>query len=581
MPGRPTVRTQFAVALVLLLLVLLSGLSAAQAPVRNASGPDTGSNSTGAHAPTLLDPTAVAGEKLHAAQQSLADGLGPAQPSPHPDGRLALASCWIPLPCASPRGTGDSPASVQSGWHKLGTTEERFGTSLCYDPSDGYIVSFGGAFDPGSTWKYANGTWTNLTGSLLASPPARELGAMTYVPTLGEVVLFGGDLASTPNITVANDSWAFHAGAWTQIGASLGPAPPPRYGAGFAYDANDSAAVLFGGFNRTGAAVNGTWELVAGHWTNVTSNQTSSPSSVSFPTMAADAGSGGVVLLAGGVSARSYPNQTWTFTANRWTNLTSVVVGTPGPRADAGITTDTTDGGAVLFGGYLPPPNGTLLHGEPRDAWRFHNGTWARLSTGGSGPSARLLPALADDPRGGGVFLFGGYDEFNQTPFNDSWTLASGSWAIDANARSPTPRLSPMMAYDTATDSVILFGGSGLNDTWSYAHGAWTLLHPSRTPPGRVAGVLLDDPLDHELVLFGGEAITGSALVVTYFNDTWAWANGTWTNLTASAGGPRGVVAASAAYDSTSQQVVLFGGAARTSDFNATWSFHAGRWSNA
>ncbi|MCI4321310.1 MAG: hypothetical protein L3K18_03760 [Thermoplasmata archaeon] len=579
MPGHPTFRAPFAV--VVLLLLLVSGLAGTHV-ASHGSGAVV-PTSAGAFAPASpsADSAAIAAERLGAAQRSLADGGGPAQRAPLPEGWPARIGCWDPLTCETPRAMGNAAPSVLGGWHQLGRTDVRYGPSMCYDPVDGFVLSFGGLFDPGSTWTYANGTWTNRTSSLTASPPARELGSMTYDPALGAVVLFGGAVLVSTNFTVANDSWSFRGGAWTQIGAGLGPAPPPRYGGGFAYDANDSAAVLFGGFNRTNAAVNGTWELVAGRWSNVTGNQTSSPAASSYPLMAADAGSGGVVLFSGGVAAQSYPNQTWTFTGNRWTNLTSVAVGTPGPRIDGGITTDSTDGGAVVFGGYLPPPNGTLLPAEPRDTWRFHNGTWARLATGATAPSSRVIPAMADDPGIGGVFLFGGYDQFNQTPFNDTWTLVAGTWTPAGNASSPTPRLAPMMAYDTATDGVILFGGSGLNDTWSYAHGAWTLLHPSRSPPGRVAGVLTDDPADHELVLWGGEAIVGGPLGVVYYNDTWTWANGTWTNLTSSAGGPSGAVSASAAYDSTSQQVVLFGGAARISDFNATWSFHAGKWTNA
>jgi len=132
--------------------------------------------------------------------------------------------------------------------------------------------------------------------------------------------------------------------------------------------------------------------------------------------------------------------------------------------------------------------------------------------------------------------------------------------------------------YDSTAHEVVLFGGSGLNTTWSYSGGNWTLLHPSRSPPGRVYATMSDDPADGEVVLFGGERVTPNGTDLAILNDTWGFANGTWTNLTSTAHGPPARVGAMSAYDSTSEDVVLFGGENETTLLNGTWTFHAGRW---
>ena len=93
------------------------------------------------------------------------------------------------------------------------------------------------------------------------------------------------------------------------------------------------------------------------------------------------------------------------------------------------------------------------------------------------------------------------------------------------------------MSYDARDGYVVLFGGlslgGALGDTWTYEYGRWTQVSTTTSPapsPRYDAG-LIYDTLDSEIVLFGGVSATGAPL-----SDTWAFAGGVWTNLTASAG---------------------------------------------
>jgi hypothetical protein len=560
-----------ALAVAIGLLVIVSGL-----PVVASTGSsvDATRAATVAASGTVVPSATPGAAELAAAEASLATGAGPML-APGPHGLPSPASTLDAV--RSGRSDSERPATPL-GWQLLGSLESRYAGSMAYDASDGYVLEFGGDPDAGSTWTYSNGTWTNLTLTVDGAPPERAAAAMTYDAALGEIVLFGGFSFATAAGYTLNDTWEYHAGTWTNLTGSAGTAPPSRYFAGLAYDANDSAAVLFGGLNNASATLGGTWEFLGGHWSNVTANQTASPASSAAPAFASDAADGDAVLFGGGTSPAPFQNQTWTFAGNLWTNVTGAVGAAPAGRAYAGLSADSNDSGVLLFGGYGTPPNGSDLPEGLTDTWLFSGGSWSRVPTGPSAPSPRLYESMTDDPAVGGVLLYSGYDQFNVTVYGDTWGFAAGAWTLLGSSATPTPRNDPSLAYDSTTDQVILFGGSGLNDTWSYSAGNWTLLAPAHAPTGRMYATLTDDPSDGELVLFGGETVTQGAPNIALLNDTWVFANGTWTNLTATAHGPVGRIAASSAYDSTAGLVVLFGGENRTVLLNDTWTFHAGRW---
>ncbi|MCI4325120.1 MAG: hypothetical protein L3K00_04455 [Thermoplasmata archaeon] len=509
---------------------------------------------------------------LAAASDSLTSGAGRAV---LPWGPTAPSRSPFPsLPSLFPGEPGGPHRSTSVGWSLLGSSEGHFAGAMAYDGSDGYVLEFGGVPDAGSTWTFANGTWTNRTLQVTGSPSPRAVAAMTYDAFLDEIVLFGG-LSERPNGSTEplNDTWTYHAGTWTNVTSSAGVPPAARDFAGFAYDPNDSADVLFGGDLASGSA-NDTWEFDAGHWVNLTANQTASPYGEGPLAMAEDGTDGDVVLLGGGNASSPFGNETWTFSGGRWANVTAMVGTAPSARSDPVAAMDSTDGGVVVFGGYGPSlsfPVGLM------DTWRFVHDRWTEIASGPPAPNPRVYAMLSDDPGGSGLLLYGGYDVFNSTYYTDTWTFAAGAWDLLTAGTSPNPRAATTLAFDSTSGQVILFGGSGLNDTWSYAGGSWTELHPSRSPPGRLGATLSNDPSDAGLVLFGGEAIVGGPTPVRVYNDTWVWANGTWSNVTATAPGPPARILAASVYDSTTGDVVLYGGA-NFGSFHDTWTFHSGTW---
>ncbi len=94
---------------------------------------------------------------------------------------------------------------------------------MAYDQASGQLVLFGGlaadnATALGDTWVYNGTTWTELSPP--ATPGPRSDASLTYDPTLGELVLFGGfDVnCETPSGTL----WTFNGTTWTPMG------PPAR-----------------------------------------------------------------------------------------------------------------------------------------------------------------------------------------------------------------------------------------------------------------------------------------------------------------------------------------------------------------
>ena len=213
--------------------------------------------------------------------------------------------------------------------------------------------------------------------------------------------------------------------------------------------------------------------------------------------------------------------------------------------------------------------------------------TWTNMQ-----PSNSPLPRWSEgtmvyDPTGQRTILFGGYGATDSTgstfsPLNDTWAydVKNNSWANLGPADPPTARYAGAVACDSEDGTVILFGGwdftgQSLGDTWAYdpSTNAWTDLSPVQAPPPRYRASMVYDSTTGEMLLFGG---VGSAGVL---NDLWAYslANNTWTELCPTSSPParmgQGMV-----YDSVADRVLLFGGVNGNGNYPAnllgdTWSY--------
>ena len=202
--------------------------------------------------------------------------------------------------------------------------------------------------------------------------------------------------------------------------------------------------------------------------------------------------------------------------------------------------------------------------------------TWSHLSIA-SAPSARAWTRAAFDPTDNLTVLYGGFN--GGSFFTDTWTFKGGAWQPLHPSSHPTASTGLLLAYFPPLKGVIAFGGQGpfgsayYNDTWLFHGGNWTQLLPAASPPARSDYSMAYDAASSQLLLFGG--FTGSG---SYLSDTWEF-NGTRWSLVTSHLAPEGREGGSMVYDSATGRVLLIGGTnASSGAVPGTWSFYGGQW---
>lgn len=298
-----------------------------------------------------------------------------------------------------------------------------------------------------------------------------------------------------------------------------GSAPPPRAQEAIAYDPVDDYVVIYSGFIGS-RPYNDTWTFHAGSWTNITATA-GAPGPRRSALMVWDDADGYLVMFGG--SAGPYFNDTWSFLHGHWTRINTPVA--PPVRRSYGLAYDAADRQVVLFGGHQERANGRGDYVFLNDTWTFRAGAWTPLDLGVH-PSSRAEPNMAWDGSDGCVVLFGGYANTSGGAFADTWLFCGDRWmnltGSLATGSTPGPRDGAGLDFDVDAGSVIMYGGhSGgrqYNDTWTFAARNWTELLPLH-PPGPVSGDRIAwDPTDGYVLLFGGDRFS-----VGWQNATWAY----------------------------------------------------------
>lgn len=134
------------------------------------------------------------------------------------------------------------------------------------DPAGGGVLFYGGysqcSGGLGVTYTYSGGVFHNLTSTESLSPAAvAGSQVMTYDPVSDGVVFFSG-YSSTCAVTT--QTWMFYNGSWTNLTSAVGATPPGRWGAELAFGSIMDAAITFGGneapIGGTNDFGNDTWE---------------------------------------------------------------------------------------------------------------------------------------------------------------------------------------------------------------------------------------------------------------------------------------------------------------------------------
>lgn len=247
---------------------------------------------------------------------------------------------------------------------------------------------------------------------------------------------------------------------------------------------------------------------------------------------------------------------------------------------------------------------GCLLMALPPRAHSQGNESGEHLST------SRQFSAVAHNTVAHQFILFGGVNNGDAGPFlNDTWVWSEQGWKEKRPATRPDPRYEAAMAYDSARQEVVLFGGmekqgrrtvstpwailetipspSGpvrivnYRDTWVWDGANWKQRIPAQAPSARSEHAMAYDAARKQVVLFGGISAEGKLL-----NDTWVWDGMNWKKMNP-ANIPPARYRQAMAYDLNHRQIVMFGGMDSSGfkigryAFNDTWLWDGTNWTKA
>jgi hypothetical protein len=290
---------------------------------------------------------------------------------------------------------------------------------------------------------------------------------MAYVPTTGQVILFGGLDA---NNHFLNDTWSFALVTnqllhrswfdWAKLTTTV--SPPAREDAVMDYDPKSARLILATGFNGS---------------TNLQDTWAFSPGS-------AQASPSWQQIFAGPTPARS-----------------------TAAMGKCAVNANSNPDRLLLFGGFQSASPFVL-----GDTWIYMDSLFSSLVWGQVNPATQPPPrfsqAMAYYPISNQAVMYGGGAAGGV--FSDTWNAFCGSWTQASPAHNPGPREFGAMAVGSGGFNLLLFGGQKIvppgvlrdtNETWTWGRRAACLPRDgSEIPKGtevscefdEIAGVQFD-----------------------------------------------------------------------------------------
>jgi len=269
----------------------------------------------------------------------------------------------------------------------------------------------------------------------------------------------------------------------------------------------------------------------------------------------------------------------------------------PGPRAQHTAVYDSSTDQMIVFGG---TDLGTINYNDVWANASVISSTctptcelqWNFEAPAGTPPSPRSGHSAVYDSVNSRMIVFGGAEGFPAPCANDVWVLENANGAggtptwneLSPSGTPPPPRTGHIAAYDPATNVLIVFGGSDckggyLGDVWvmNNANGLggtprWKQLAPTGSlPPGRAYAAAAYNSSSNSLVLYGG---TNG----TEISDVWvlSGANGTkktssWSRKSPTGTAPSARYGAASGYDATNDRLIVNSGFSSTGILGDTW----------
>lgn len=273
----------------------------------------------------------------------------------------------------------------------------------------------------------------------------------------------------------------------------------------------------------------------------------------------------------------------------------------PGTRSQASAFYDSSTNQMIVFAGQHAPTNinfnetWTVKNVIPSSTPTFQNLQWVKVSTTGKPPSARFGHTSVYNSSSNRMIVFGGGTGFPGPCVNDLWVLkrpnsvgGGPAWIqLTPTGTLPGVRLGHTAAYDAASNTMIVFGGTDCagnyySDLWilSNADGTtgtpnWTQAAPLGVgPSARTQATAIYDSANNVMTVFAGGTVSTTA-----FNDVFTLSNAngltgvpTWTQMVPAGTSPSARSGQSAIYDKANNRMVIHGGISiRGAVQNDTW----------
>jgi hypothetical protein len=283
---------------------------------------------------------------------------------------------------------------------------------------------------------------------------------------------------------------------------------------------------------------------------------------------------GRTILVNGAIEGGpARPTELWTWDGAVFERLDAD--GPPG-REFAAIARDPERDVIVVTGGERPSTAALATTME------WDGMAWTEHPEVGPGPGSRGGTSLAYDAASDAMLLFGGAVEFDLQP--DTWTWDGRTWTQVATS-GPPPRFTSLMAAEADGDIILQGGhwvagddGGFYDDTWRWDGASWSEVTPADGPGPRVNAPGVWHPGLDGILMVGG----GTGQDDPFSAETWLWRDDTWTDITGAVEpSPRNAHAL--AYDEAREVVVLVGGIAEPggSQVLDVWEFDGATWREA
>ena len=321
--------------------------------------------------------------------------------------------------------------------------------------------------------------------------------------------------------------------------------------------------------------------------------------------MAFDAADGYMVMY-GGYENSFYPNhssdQTWSYDSGTWRPIPTST--SPPGGMGWSFAMDPATGCDFLFGvgGNNSFPFGTegiisngIYSNSSFQTWKYCHEAWTNVTTAPS-PSPRYAMTVASDPECRCIVAFGGFGSSTPGALQDTWILRNQSWINVTSFPSPPGRMAAVMAYDSETQSLQMFGGGGdcydpespylCNDTWELSFSPtgsamWKQELVNNSPVPNMYALGLSGPTNYGFTTFGGFGwnLPEYPYINYDLNSTWTFSGGNWSDATSSGPSPAARAGSAGGFDGHDNCSVLFGGEqifttySHALTFGDTWTY--------